>query len=126
MLYVLDGHQPREITDILEWAEAKQQADADGSWRVALDVVGEAELQATVSTVFLGLWHGLRDGEPVLFETMVFGGALDLQGWRYTNWAAAEEGHQWWLRRVAYEWERGRVRAHKEATDVVRKLKGQQ
>ena len=37
-----------------------------------------------VSTVFLGLEMAFRDGPPVLFETMIFGGPFDEQfQWRY-------------------------------------------
>jgi hypothetical protein len=47
-----------------------------------------------VSTVFLGLDHGWGDDEdPLLFETMVFGGPNDQDCIRYTTWAEAERGH---------------------------------
>jgi hypothetical protein len=49
---------------------------------------------AHVSTVFLGMDHGMRgEGKPVLFETLVFGGALDGDMWRYCTWDEAEAGH---------------------------------
>lgn len=38
-----------------------------------------------VSTVFLGLDHFGRVGEPVLWETMIFGGAHDGYQARYTS-----------------------------------------
>ncbi len=46
-----------------------------------------------VSTVFLSLDHSHGDSTPVLFETMVFGGALDEECTRYTTYYAAMEGH---------------------------------
>jgi hypothetical protein len=48
-----------------------------------------------VSTVWLGLDHNWSDGPPLIFETMVFGEGcdLDLECWRYSTLAAAEEGH---------------------------------
>src|SRR5687767_3446555 len=49
-----------------------------------------------VSTVFLGLDHrmtGVREGKPIVFETMVFGGPFDGDGERYSTWAEAEAGH---------------------------------
>ena len=52
----------------------------------------------TVSTVFLMLDHGWGGGEPVLWETMVFGGsftdALDEYTRRYTSYADAVKGHE--------------------------------
>lgn len=53
-----------------------------------------------VSTVFLGLDHNYRisksqkDAEPILFETMIFGGPLDGEMWRYSTYAQAERGHE--------------------------------
>ena len=45
-----------------------------------------------VSTVFLVIDHS-RDGVPVLFETMIFGGPHDLFQRRYTSWDDAMTGH---------------------------------
>lgn len=63
----------------------------DTSYRVVASTeVGDA----TVSTVWLGLDHGMGRGPgPVIFETMVFGGEHDLETWRYTTLADAEAGH---------------------------------
>lgn len=49
-----------------------------------------------VSTVFLGLDHrfGFGSGPPILFETMIFGGCLDGEQWRYSSWDDAETGHK--------------------------------
>lgn len=48
-----------------------------------------------VSTVFLGLDHNLFGvGEPVLWETMIFGGVEDLSQWRATTQAEALEHHK--------------------------------
>jgi len=59
--------------------------------RVGRDQVGDAE----VSTVFLVIDHRMGgDGPPVLFETMIFGGAHDQETWRYTSWQDATEGHE--------------------------------
>jgi hypothetical protein len=46
-----------------------------------------------VSTVFTGLDHQWRDGDPLLFETMIFGGPLDQEQDRYSTWEQAERGH---------------------------------
>ena len=47
-----------------------------------------------VSTVFLGLDHRFGPGEPVLWETMIFGGPHNEYQKRYTSRATAELGHR--------------------------------
>ena len=48
-----------------------------------------------VSTIFMGLDHNFsNEGPPILFETMVFGGALDQEQARYATWEEAEAGHK--------------------------------
>lgn len=47
-----------------------------------------------VSTVFLQLDHRFTNsGEPIVFETMVFGGPFDGDAERYSTWREAEAGH---------------------------------
>ena len=47
-----------------------------------------------ISTVFLGIDHNLlEEGEPVLFETMVFGGEFDGACDRATTWHDAMIHH---------------------------------
>lgn len=46
-----------------------------------------------VSTVWLGMDHGFGVGNPLIFETMVFGGDHDGDCERYTTEATALEGH---------------------------------
>lgn len=46
-----------------------------------------------VSTVFLSWDHSFGDGEPVLFETMVFGGEYNEYQLRYTSYLDAIRGH---------------------------------
>jgi hypothetical protein len=41
----------------------------------------------------MGLDHQWRDGDPLLFETMIFGGPLDQEQERYSTWEKAERGH---------------------------------
>jgi hypothetical protein len=53
-----------------------------------------------VSTVFLGLDHQFGNGEPLLFETMVFGGPLDGEQDRYSTREAALAGHESTVLRV--------------------------
>lgn len=47
----------------------------------------------TISTMYLGLDHNWGDGPPLIFETMIFGGAFDEDQWRYSTEAEALEGH---------------------------------
>jgi len=92
-LYRLDGHRPVAMGDdeLLAWAEWFATADRHvGLWRVG---------DVRVSTVFLGIDHGWSS-EPLLFETMVFGGSLDGLRERCSTWEEAEAQHQEVLRRV--------------------------
>lgn len=55
----------------------------------------------SVSTVFLGVDHGLmEDGPPVVFESMVFGGPMDQHQDRYCTWDEAMKGHVELCRKV--------------------------
>lgn len=93
--FKLQGHTPIPCEDFLEWA--KWFENADDNRVVARTKVGDVD----VSTVFLGLdrnWTG--QGPPVLFESMVFGGPLDLEQERYCTWEAAVAGHNDLVARV--------------------------
>lgn len=47
-----------------------------------------------VSTVWLGIDHSFTpDGPPLIFETMVFGGPMDMYTRRYSTQAQALAGH---------------------------------
>jgi hypothetical protein len=102
--YVLDGHEPRPVSDALEWARWFETADR----RVARTTLIDGSY---VSTVFLGLDHSFTgDGPPVLFETAAFvktGDEGHLTGWdsvvtdRYCTWAEAELGHMETVERLA-------------------------
>jgi hypothetical protein len=52
--------------------------------------VGDAE----VSTVWIGADHGFGEGPPIIFETLIFGGALDQVGARYSTEEEARAGHE--------------------------------
>lgn len=54
-----------------------------------------------ISTVFLGTDHNFTEkGNPVLFETMVFGGKLDEECVRYCTYDEAIKGHKEMVSRV--------------------------
>lgn len=81
--------------DLIKWAQWKEANDA--ACRVADTQFTHPDSGATirVSTVFLGLDHGMHyDKNPLWFETMVFGGTLNERQWRYETWAQASEGHK--------------------------------
>lgn len=48
---------------------------------------------ALVSTVWLGLDHSYDNGEPVIFESMIFGGDRDEYSERYSTLEEAQQGH---------------------------------
>ena len=96
--YVLIGQTPVPESDLFTWAEFVEQ----GPNRIVrqddlISLIGPV----FVSTVFLGLDHNWGGGEPLLFETMIFGGPLDGEiCLRYPTWDRAESGHRR-IRRMA-------------------------
>jgi len=91
-LYKLEGETAVLCADSLEWAAWLETADR----HVASEYVGKV----LVSTVFLGLNHRHRNGEPLLFETLVLGGTLDDEQERYPTWGKAEAGHKRMVQKV--------------------------
>jgi hypothetical protein len=86
--YVLVDREPVATDDLTAW-NAGMHIDRR---RVAFT---ELPGDVSVSTVFLGIDHGFRDGPAVLFESMVFVLGDDEQDcWRYTTWDAAAAGHE--------------------------------
>lgn len=75
---------------LYEWATWLQ----DMQNRIDLTTIGGVE----VSTVFLGVDHNfcfsdLTNYRPILFESMIFGGPLDMFQWRYSTLGEAKQGH---------------------------------
>ncbi len=92
--YILEGKAPKLVEDVIEWAEWFETADCH---------VASTKLKngVRVSTVFLGLDRNFSlEGEPILFETMLFGGKHDQYQERYSTWEEAEEGHKKALAKV--------------------------
>jgi hypothetical protein len=84
--YMLSGRDVVPVDALLEWARWYETADR----QIALDALSGS----TVSTVFLGLdFNHLRNGPPLVFETMIFGGLLDGFQCRYSTYAQALGGH---------------------------------
>lgn len=93
--YILVNGEPVQEPDLLTWGrwlEENHEAKRVGT----TDVDG-----VRVSTVFLGMDHNLcfdsddlENYRPVLWESMVFGGALDEEQWRYDSLEKAKRGHE--------------------------------
>lgn len=67
--YILKDRIPVSEPDIMTWARMFEF----GERTVGRTKLGDSE----ISTVFLGMDHSLDGDEPILWETMVFGGELD-------------------------------------------------
>lgn len=91
MWYDMDGN-----TISIEEGAALLQDDRR---QIALTVLGEGDDEIRISTVFLVIDHGLGS-VPILWETMVFGGPLDMEQERYVSCEAAEQGHAEMVQRV--------------------------
>lgn len=87
MNFILVNGEPVHEPDTLKWAqwfEAAPERVLKQEW------VGDAR----VSTVFLGIDHNFMGGyEPILWETMIFGGEHDGYQERYSSRQEAEQGH---------------------------------
>jgi hypothetical protein len=88
--YLLDAdRRPIEVESVEEWDRAISTNRPVAVTEITKGVV--------VSTVFLGVDrrnHFLKEGPPLLFETMIFGGQLDMRLWYYASWDDAETGHK--------------------------------
>ncbi len=86
--YVLDANKQPQPAELMEWARWFETAGAER-------VVAKTEIgDAMVSTVFLGLDHQWAlNGPPLIYETMVFGGALGGEQERYSTPEEAQSGH---------------------------------
>jgi len=85
--YILDGHTPVAcgFMTCATWLEANCEA---------LHVARTQNGDVKVSTVFLGINHQYGpEGPPMLFETMIFGGAHDEYQDRCSTWEQAEVMH---------------------------------
>lgn len=109
--YILDETgNPVEEPDLMKWAAWFEKAERkiarseffQPAWKVWLSKLLKIKRwePARVSTVFLGLNHNYGEGEPVLFETMVFGGRYNEQMERYEYLDKAKIGHEQWVSKV--------------------------
>jgi hypothetical protein len=91
--YVLDSDgEPRVEPDLITWAKWFEGAERHLAKTTIKNLVTGRE--HLVSTVFLGLDHRFRGGDPVLWETMVFGDDDDsMYERRYSSRSEALAGH---------------------------------
>jgi hypothetical protein len=89
--YILDDDNNVVEAGVMEWGEW-WEANSRGGRRFLARTALE---KVWVSTVFLGADHGLGDGPPLIFESMVFplDSMADLDGKRYSTYAEALHGH---------------------------------
>lgn len=91
LFYILDENKKIITTEnILIWVEWLENSYKDGTHWIA-----DTRLKNIhISTVFLGANHNWGEGDPILFETMVFGGWLNREYQvRYSTYDEALDGH---------------------------------
>lgn len=96
--YKLDENKNAVPCSLEEWGLQLEEMKKNKTKHVADKTINDKR----ISTVWLGLDHGWdANGEPLLFETMVFDGEdyHDIYCDRYSTWEEAEEGHK-----KAIEW----------------------
>ena len=86
--YILKDKTPVLEPDDQEWARWFVRAD-----RIVAKTMLPGKIE--VSTMFLGMDHGFDSREPLLFETMIFGGPHDGYQHRHPRWKEAEIGHEY-------------------------------
>jgi hypothetical protein len=102
--YILIDRKPVRARDHAQFIE--HWRDRQERWRVAYTDIND---DCNVSTIFLGLDHNYghrmhasaarargqepSEYQPIVFETMVFGGPANHAQWRYRTWDEAVAGH---------------------------------
>lgn len=94
--YIMIGDEVHKAASLMEWAAWYETSDRS---------IGKTFIDGIrISTVFLGIDHGFNfedeDVPPVLWETMVFGGPMDQEQWRYDSLEKAKVGHKLAVRLV--------------------------
>ena len=85
--FILVDRKPVQHPNDDEWFAWYQQIEENR--RVAKTEIGSV----SVSTVFTGMDLRPSPGQGLLFETKVFGGALDGEEWLCATWEEAEQQH---------------------------------
>ena len=88
--YILKDRKVIRVT-MDEWSTWMSENQTDRS--VNIDVAKTNLGTCNISTVFMGLEYGTVNGEPVVFETMIFGGEHNEKTWRCSTYEAAVRQH---------------------------------
>ena len=92
--YIMKDKEVIATDNLYDWAAFLEHEDR----KVART---EVTKDITVSTVFLGIDHNFaKNGPPIVFETMVFGGKLDGRMERCATYLEAENMHTWMVQEV--------------------------
>lgn len=104
--YILDDD--RNVVLIEVWKDGRIILSALTQWARWFEDDSNRRVARTefegghVSTVFLGLDRNfMGEGPPMVFETMVFGGALAGEEEQCATWVEAEEMHKRMVRRAS-------------------------
>jgi hypothetical protein len=94
--YTLVGKCAVLCLDLLAWG--RWMEENQGNRHVAEDYLEAMHdgglVVIRISTAFLGIdLNWLGRGDPLLWETMIFGGPNNGDQWRYATWDEAERGH---------------------------------
>lgn len=86
MYYFLNEDHTYIPCSLMKWANQFNEMDN----HVADETINDKR----ISTIWMGSDHNYFLGQPLLFETMVFGHGNDIYCERYTTWEQAVEGHK--------------------------------
>lgn len=89
IFYILVDGEPVPEPDVAAWSRWMEESREDRV--LARTMIGNG---VVVSTVFLGIDHSWTGANPILYETMIFGGEHDQDQWRYATLDEAVLGHQ--------------------------------
>lgn len=88
-----EDHSIVKCDDLLEWMEQSNRTIKLTKGTITVGGINMGEIR--ISTVFLGLDHSFDSvGDPVLFETMIFGGPNDEYQDRCCTYEAALKMHE--------------------------------
>ncbi len=92
------------LEDDGSYRKATSLSEIEGIWESDKRIIERTEIapDVVVSTVFLVVDHQMSGGFPLLFETMVFGGALDMHQERHSTITEAREHHKEIVNRIAW------------------------
>jgi hypothetical protein len=90
--YILRDKEIIKTDNLSEWGKSMEFPNR---------IIEQTEIQGIkISTVFLGIDHAFFGEEPLLFETMIFGGELDGYQERYSTWDEAYKAHHFFCKKV--------------------------